>query len=174
MVDIIVMKESSSNLESSVHMFRQNRNGSNIGGNVVFENNLKRNGIGASGIGHGVDVLSGSELAGIHLTRNHLVPDIIVSNKGGVANRGKSMMHTSATTMDIKSLQKSNTFSSSLSSGGLKSNTFSSSLSSGGLKLGSWFDRRARKISMKCSKSMTLGKKILINLCYRDTLLPPA
>ena len=45
--------------------------------------------------------------------------------------------------MDIKVLQKSNTFS---------------SLSSGGQKLGSWFDRRARKLSMKCSKSITLGK----------------
>lgn len=46
------------------------------------------------------------------------------------------------TTMDIKSLQKSNTFS---------------SLASGGQRLGTWFDRRARKISMKCSKSITLG-----------------
>ena len=46
--------------------------------------------------------------------------------------------------MDIKVLQKSNTFS---------------SLSSGGQKIGSWFDRRARKISMKCSKSISvLGK----------------
>merc|ERR1712223_1969006 len=43
--------------------------------------------------------------------------------------------------MDIKTmgLQKSNTFS---------------SLTSGGHKLGTWFDRRARKISMKCSKSL--------------------
>ena len=45
--------------------------------------------------------------------------------------------------MDIKVLQKSNTFS---------------SLSTGSQKLGSWFDRRARKISMKCSKSITLGE----------------
>ena len=45
--------------------------------------------------------------------------------------------------MDIKVLQKSNTFS---------------SLSTGSQKLGSWFDRRARKLSMKCSKSITLGK----------------
>ena len=46
--------------------------------------------------------------------------------------------------MDIKVLQKSNTFS---------------SLSTGGQKIGSWFDRRARKISMKCSKSISvLGK----------------
>lgn len=43
--------------------------------------------------------------------------------------------------MDIKVLQKSNTFS---------------SLSSGGQKIGSWFDRRARKISMKCSKSISV------------------
>jgi len=46
------------------------------------------------------------------------------------------------TTMDIKSLQKSNTFT---------------SLASGGQRLGTWFDRRARKISMRCSKSITLG-----------------
>jgi hypothetical protein len=45
--------------------------------------------------------------------------------------------------MDIKVLQKSNTFS---------------SLSTGSQKLGSWFDRRARKLSMKCSKSITLGE----------------
>ena len=52
--------------------------------------------------------------------------------------------------MDIKVLQKSNTFS---------------SLSSGGQKIGSWFDRRARKISMKCSKSISvLGKQILTYL----------
>lgn len=46
--------------------------------------------------------------------------------------------------MDIKqlSLQKSNTFS---------------SLATGGHRLGTWFDRRARKLSMKCSKSITLG-----------------
>ena len=53
---------------------------------------------------------------------------------------------TIAANMDIKVLQKSNTFS---------------SLSSGGQKIGSWFDRRARKISMKCSKSISvLGKTI--------------
>ena len=46
--------------------------------------------------------------------------------------------------MDIKVLQKSNTFS---------------TLSTGGSKIGSWFDRRARKLSMKCSKSISvLGK----------------
>ena len=58
-------------------------------------------------------------------------------------------------TMDIKVLQKSNTFS---------------SLSSGGQKIGSWFDRRARKISMKCSKSISvLGKQIhtIILACER-------
>jgi len=43
--------------------------------------------------------------------------------------------------MDIKVLQKSNTFS---------------TLSTGGSKLGSWFDRRARKLSMKCSKSISV------------------
>jgi len=46
------------------------------------------------------------------------------------------------TTMEIKSLAKSNTFS---------------SLATGGQRLGTWFDRRARKLSMKCSKSITLG-----------------
>ena len=46
-------------------------------------------------------------------------------------------------TMEIKQLQKSSTFS---------------SLASGGQRLGTWFDRRARKISMKCSKSITLGR----------------
>jgi len=45
-------------------------------------------------------------------------------------------------TMEIKTLQKSNTFS---------------SLATGGQRLGTWFDRRARKLSMKCSKSITLG-----------------
>jgi len=44
--------------------------------------------------------------------------------------------------MEIKTLQKSNTFA---------------SLASGGQRLGTWFDRRARKLSMKCSKSITLG-----------------
>ncbi len=45
-------------------------------------------------------------------------------------------------------LQKSNTFS-SLSAVSKRSTT----------TIGSWFDRRARKLSMKCSKSITLGKK---------------
>jgi len=45
-------------------------------------------------------------------------------------------------TIEIKTLQKSNTFS---------------SLATGGQRLGTWFDRRARKLSMKCSKSITLG-----------------
>lgn len=44
--------------------------------------------------------------------------------------------------MEIKTLQKSNTFA---------------SLATGGQRLGTWFDRRARKLSMKCSKSITLG-----------------
>ena len=50
--------------------------------------------------------------------------------------------------MEIKTLQKSNTFA---------------SLASGGQRLGTWFDRRARKLSMKCSKSITLGKS---KLCW--------
>ena len=45
--------------------------------------------------------------------------------------------------MEIKTLQKSNTFA---------------SLATGGQRLGTWFDRRARKLSMKCSKSITLGE----------------
>ena len=53
-----------------------------------------------------------------------------------------------ATKMDIKVLQKSNTFS---------------SLSTGSQKLGSWFDRRARKLSMKCSKSITLGESVFLS-----------
>jgi len=44
--------------------------------------------------------------------------------------------------MEIKTLQKSNTLA---------------SLASGGQRLGTWFDRRARKLSMKCSRSITLG-----------------
>ena len=48
----------------------------------------------------------------------------------------------SGSNLEIKTLQKSNTFS---------------SLATGGQKLGTWFDRRARKISMRCSKSLTLG-----------------
>ena len=161
------MKEGSSNLESGVHMLRPNRNGSHVVGNVVLENNLKQNGVGVTSIPRstsvpkGVDVLSGSKIAGMHQTRNHLGPDIIVSNQGGVTNSRSMMhtvpMHTSTSTMDIKVLQKSN--------------TFSSSLSSGGLKLGSWFDRRARKISMKCSKSMNLGKMFIMDLRYQDTLI---
>lgn len=39
----------------------------------------------------------------------------------------------------------------------LSSNTLAS-LATGGQRLGTWFDRRARKLSMKCSKSITLGK----------------
>ncbi|QQP41628.1 Cyclindependent kinase 17like, partial [Caligus rogercresseyi] len=40
-----------------------------------------------------------------------------------------------------------------------KSSSFSA-LSSGSAKIGSWFDRRARKLSMKCSRSITLGKSL--------------
>ena len=54
-----------------------------------------------------------------------------------------------AANMDIKVLQKSNTFS---------------SLSSGGQKIGSWFDRRARKISMKCSKSISVLGKTMFSM----------
>ena len=154
------MKESSSNLEGSFHMFqRQDRNGCSSSSssmsvnNAMYENNLKQNGVGTTlGGPKGVDVLSSShQIPGVHNNMSHLRPDIIVTNKGcsgggNLVNSHKnSLMHQSATMMDIKSMQKSN--------------TFASTLSSGGLKLGSWFDRRARKISMKCSKSMTLGKK---------------
>lgn len=124
---------------------------------MMYENNLKQNGVGNTlGTAKGVDVLSGSQMSGNMHNRNHLRPDIIVTSKGCSSScsgplvnshKNSMMMHNSATMMDIKSLQKSN--------------TFTSSLSSGGLKLGSWFDRRARKISMKCSKSMTLGKTLL-------------
>ena len=48
-------------------------------------------------------------------------------------------------------LQKSNTFSSLSAAVSSKRSTTST--------IGSWFDRRARKLSMKCSKSITLGKK---------------
>lgn len=54
--------------------------------------------------------------------------------------------------MDLKVLQKSY--------------TFSSSLSTGSQKLGSWIDRRARKLSMKCSKSITLGRDNTISLSF--------
>ena len=151
----------------------------------MYESNLKQNGklvknknSGTTNIlgTNGVDVLSTSQpISGNMHNRNHLRPDIIVTSNGGGSNVGKGcsssstelhrhhhvhhgngpmanshktsmmVMHNSATMMDIKSLQKST--------------SFTSSLSSGGLKIGSWFDRRARKISMKCSKSMTLGKK---------------
>jgi hypothetical protein len=53
------------------------------------------------------------------------------------------------TALEIKSLQKSNTFS---------------SLATGGQRLGTWFDRRARKISMKCSKSITLGRFLCVRI----------
>ena len=148
----------------------------------MYESNLKHNGLvnyknssgQTSNLGtNGVDVLSSSQLmSGNMHNRNHLRPDIIVTSNGGIAkgcsssttelhhhhhvHQGNGPMHNShktsmmvmqnsATMVDIKTLQKST--------------SFTSSLSSGGLKLGSWFDRRARKISMKCSKSMTLGKK---------------
>ena len=148
---------------------------------IMYEHNLKQhqqqNGLNSTSskstnnLGtQGVDVLSNSyshQLSGNMHSRSHthlIGPDIIVSSKGcgssssssshhgdgrngPMANSHKNsmmVMHNSTTMMDIKSLQKSS--------------SFASSLSSGGLKIGSWFDRRARKISMKCSKSMTLGK----------------
>jgi len=59
--------------------------------------------------------------------------------------------------MDLKVLQKSNTFS---------------SLSNGSQMLGSWFDRRAKKLSMKCSKSITLGEQVLFLASYeRNNLI---
>ena len=58
--------------------------------------------------------------------------------------------------MEIKTLQKSNTLA---------------SLASGGQRLGTWFDRRARKLSMKCSRSITLGEltnvDIIANILFR-------
>ena len=157
-------------------------NNSTNNANKMYESNLKQNGLvnykNSSGqttnLGtNGVDVLSSSQpISGNMHNRNHLRPDIIVTSNGGIAKgcsssttelnhhhhvqHGNGPMHNShktsmmvmqnsATMVDIKTLQKST--------------SFTSSLSSGGLKLGSWFDRRARKISMKCSKSMTLGKK---------------
>ena len=84
--------------------------------------------------------------------------------------------------MEIKMLQKSSTFS-SLSSGTNHNNNNNKKSSSS--SIGSWFDRRARKLSMRCSKSITLGKtsslacshtqkrytKILIS--YPHSKLPP-
>ena len=146
----------------------------------MYESNLKQHQQnGLSNVGskstnnlgsHGVDVISHSYphqiSANMHnhsRSHTHLIgPDIIVSSKGCSSSSSSKMMddhhgpmanshknsmmviQNSSTMMDIKSLQKSS--------------SFTSSLSSGGLKIGSWFDRRARKISMKCSKSMTLGK----------------
>jgi hypothetical protein len=76
----------------------------------------------------------GTEIATLALSPMPEKTDFIDPDSGLADQRSK---------MDIKVLQKSNTFS---------------SLSTGSQKLGSWFDRRARKISMKCSKSITLGK----------------
>jgi hypothetical protein len=55
--------------------------------------------------------------------------------------------------MDIKMLQKSSTFT-SLS--GVVTSAKKGNKPGG--NFGSWFDRRARKLSMKCSRSITLGK----------------
>ena len=57
--------------------------------------------------------------------------------------------------MDIKMLQKSSTFS-SLS--GVVGVPVSKPKNKPGSNLGSWFDRRAKKLSMKCSRSITLGE----------------
>jgi len=151
-----------------------NKSQSNSSFSNMYESNLKQhqqNGLNnvasksTNNLGsHGVDVLSHSyphQISGnMHnhsQSHTHLIgPDIIVSSKGcsssssskpfddhhgPMANSHKTLvMHNSSTMMDIKSLQKSS--------------SFTSSLSTGGLKIGSWFDRRARKISMKCSKSV--------------------
>ena len=64
--------------------------------------------------------------------------------------------------MDIKMLQKSNTFSSL--SGHVPVSVASAKKNKPlgmGSNLGSWFDRRAKKISMKCSRSITLGEFLL-------------
>lgn len=79
--------------------------------------------------------------------------------------------------MDIKMLHKSNTFS-SLSTAGSNSGGPNGAHSANGVgaaasahnvapakrggasSIASWFDRRARKLSMKCSKSITLGKHV--------------
>ena len=154
-----VMKESASNYESSAaHILRNDCNDVRVGGgggsHVALENNLNQARKIAVGFGPTANLggaISHSDysISGIGRTNAHLGirPEIVVSGTAPTAG-GKNMMHTSATSMDIKVLQKSNTFSSSLSSG------------IGGLKLGSWFDRKARKISMKCSKSITLGKNL--------------
>ena len=164
----------SSSTKNSTNKAQSNSSFSNM-----YESNLKQhqqNGLNnvasksTNNLGsHGVDVLSHSyphQISGnMHnysQSHTHLIgPDIIVSSKGcsssssskmvdehhgPMANSHKTLvMHNSSTMMDIKSLQKSS--------------SFTSSLSTGGLKIGSWFDRRARKISMKCSKSVHgLGK----------------
>ena len=65
--------------------------------------------------------------------------------------------------MDIKMLQKSSTFS-SLSGvvGHVGPNNVNTKTKSKpiGSNLGSWFDRRAKKLSMKCSRSITLGELV--------------
>ena len=54
-------------------------------------------------------------------------------------------------------LQKSSTFSSL--SGVVPVNKPKNKLP--GSNLGSWFDRRAKKLSMKCSRSITLGESVI-------------
>uniref|UniRef100_A0A0K2TAP6 cyclin-dependent kinase n=1 Tax=Lepeophtheirus salmonis TaxID=72036 RepID=A0A0K2TAP6_LEPSM len=51
-------------------------------------------------------------------------------------------MYSKSEKKDIKLIHKSSSFS---------------ALSTSSAKIGSWFDRRARKLSMKCSRSITLG-----------------
>ena len=161
---------------------------SNSTNSKMYESNLKQNGRSSSftnNLGGGITkALKNSSISSgnIHNQhRNHLKPDIIVTSKSqdnsssssssshhcehpslvnshkSLTTNSSSMMHSSQTMMDIKSLQKSN--------------TFTSSLSSGGLKIGSWFDRRARKISMKCSKSMTLGKTKFLSTTRKSNQL---
>ena len=77
--------------------------------------------------------------------------------------------------MDIKMLQKSSTFSSLSSSAAAaaKKNKPASVVVGG--NLGSWFDRRAKKLSMKCSRSITLGEskktKAMSQLNYQSLIM---
>ena len=60
--------------------------------------------------------------------------------------------------MDIKMLQKSSTFSSLSGVVGHVPAVSNKPKNKPGSNLGSWFDRRAKKLSMKCSRSITLGE----------------
>lgn len=72
----------------------------------------------------------------------------------------------SAAAMDIRVLQKSSTFTSlstthAVSTAGVVSTAGPHPAAKAKKKasLGAWFDRRARKITLKCSRSITLGKE---------------